>query len=191
MIRVIILGSCSRALRRGHLILDEVLDYDLNYPVEVIIYTEDAEVGAQYPFALFDIHNELGHYLNDDRSDSHLGSFPPPENLWTSKSAAYLWECKALAIRLAERGARLQLRTSILDIDEEGGKITFRRLDRQASGVVRYDELYDYRLEPAKPSLRFFGKNGEGKNGEIEMHPDPGVRHSRWRVETDDTNRPN
>ena len=50
-----------------------------------------------------------------------------------------------MAIRLAERGAQFQLRTSILGIDDKRQEISFRGGGRVPSGVDYYDELYDYR----------------------------------------------
>ena len=136
MNRIAILGSSLEALQRGHMCLDE------NVSAEIMIYTEDAEPG--FPdIGLFE-EIELEKSLRSIPG-GWLASIPSVVGRKEASAVAYSWLCKAMAIRLAERGAQFQLRTSILGIDDKHQKISFRGGGRVSSGVDCYDELYDYR----------------------------------------------
>ena len=117
-----------------------ILDEDMF--AQITIYTEDAEPG--FPdvevFEEVDLEESLS-----SMPDKWIGTIPRIVGSGSSSKVAHSWLCKAMAIRLAERGARFQLRTSILDIDEERGEISFRGGGRVPSGVDRYDELHDFR----------------------------------------------
>ena len=136
MNQIIVLGSSLEALQRAHAILDEDIS------TKITIYTEDAEPG--FPdmevFEEVDLEKSLS-----SMPDKWIGSIPGIVGRGGSSKVAYSWLCKAMAIRLAERGVQFQLRTSILDIDEELGQISFRGGGRVPSGVDRYDELHDFR----------------------------------------------
>jgi len=110
--------------------------------VEITIYTEDAEVGfpEREDFEEMNLEGIL-----DLMPTSWVGSIP--EIVWDgdTSTVAHSWLCKAMAIRLAERGARFQLRTSILGIDKNRQEISFRGGGRIPSGVDSYDELHDFR----------------------------------------------
>ena len=136
MNRIAILGSSLEALQRGHMCLDE------NVSAKIMIYTEDAEPG--FPdIGLFE-EIELEKSLRSIPG-GWLASIPNVVGRKEASAVAYSWLCKAMAIRLAERGAQFQLRTSILGIDDKHQEISFRGGGRVASGVHSYDELYDYR----------------------------------------------
>ena len=136
MNRIAILGSCLEALQQGHMSLDE------NISTKITIYTEDAELG--FPdvgvFEEVDLEESLS-----SMPEGWVASIPNVVGRKETSAVAYSWLCKAMAIRLAERGAQFQLRTSILGIDEKQQKILFRGGGRVSSGVDSYDELYDYR----------------------------------------------
>ena len=124
------------ALQRGHMSLDE------NVSAKIMIYTEDAEPG--FPdIGLFE-EIELEKSLRCIPG-GWLASIPSVVGRKEASAVAYSWLCKAMAIRLAERGAQFQLRTSILGIDDKHQEISFRGGGRVSSGVDCYDELYDYR----------------------------------------------
>ena len=136
MNRIAILGSSLEALRQGHMSLDE------NISAKITIYTEDAEVG--FP--------DVGEFEEVELEESLISiprgwvaSIPSVVRREEPSALAYSWLCKAMAIRLAERGVRFQLRTSILGIDDKRQEISFRGGGRVPSGVDYYDELYDYR----------------------------------------------
>ena len=136
MNRIAILGSSLEALQRGHMSLDE------NICAKITIYTEDAEPG--FP--------DVGTFEEVELEQSLIsmpmgwvGSIPSVVGREEPSALAYSWLCKAMAIRLAERGAQFQLRTSILGIDDNRQEISFRGGGRVPSGVDYYDELYDYR----------------------------------------------
>jgi hypothetical protein len=134
--RIAILGSSLEALQRGHMCLDE------NVSAKIMIYTEDAEPG--FPdIGLFE-EIELEKSLRCIPG-GWLASIPSVVGRKEASAVAYSWLCKAMAIRLAERGAQFQLRTSILGIDDKHQEISFRGGGRVSSGVDCYDELYDYR----------------------------------------------
>ena len=136
MNRIAILGSSLEALQRGHMCLDE------NVSAKIMIYTEDAEPG--FPdIGLFE-EIELEKSLRSIPG-GWLASIPNVVGRKEASAVAYSWLCKAMAIRLAERGAQFQLRTSILGIDDKRQEISFRGGGRVPSGVDYYDELYDYR----------------------------------------------
>ena len=136
MNRIAILGSSLEALQRGHMSLDE------NVSAKITIYTEDAEPG--FPdIGLFE-EIELEKSLRCIPG-GWLASIPSVVGRKEASAVAYSWLCKAMAIRLAERGAQFQLRTSILGIDDKHQEISFRGGGRVSSGVDCYDELYDYR----------------------------------------------
>ena len=136
MNRIAILGSSLEALQRGHMCLDE------NVSAKIMIYTEDAEPG--FPdIAVFE-EIELEESLRAIPG-GWLASIPSVVGRKEASAVAYSWLCKAMAIRLAERGAQFQLRTSILGIDDKHQEISFRGGGRVSSGVDCYDELYDYR----------------------------------------------
>ncbi len=136
MNRIAILGSSLEALQRGHMSLDE------NVSAKITIYTEDAEPG--FP--------DIGVFEEIELEESlrsipggWLASIPSVVGRKEASAVAYSWLCKAMAIRLAERGAQFHLRTSILGIDDKHQEISFRGGGRVSSGVDCYDELYDYR----------------------------------------------
>ena len=136
MNRIAILGSSLEALQQGHMSLDE------NISAKITIYTEDAEPG--FP--------DVGVFEEVELEESLIsipkgwvGSIPSVVGREEPSALAYSWLCKAMAIRLAERGAQFQLRTSILGIDDKRQEISFRGGGRVPSGVDYYDELYDYR----------------------------------------------
>ena len=136
MNRIAILGSSLEALQQGHMSLDE------NISAKITIYTEDAEPG--FP--------DVGVFEEVELEESLISipkgwvaSIPSLVGREEPSALAYSWLCKAMAIRLAERGAQFQLRTSILGIDDKHQEISFRGGGRVSSGVDCYDELYDYR----------------------------------------------
>ena len=136
MNRIAILGSSLEALQRGHMCLDE------NVSAKITIYTEDAEPG--FPdIGMFE-EIQLEESLRSI-PEGWLASIPSVVGRKEASAVAYSWLCKAMAIRLAERGAQFQLRTSILGIDDKHQEISFRGGGRVSSGVDCYDELYDYR----------------------------------------------
>ncbi len=136
MNRIAILGSSLEALQRGHMSLDE------NVSAKIMIYTEDAEVGFPDVGVFEEI--ELEESLRSIPR-GWLASIPSVVGRNETSAVAYSWLCKAMAIRLAERGAQFQLRTSILGIDDKHQEISFRGGGRVSCGVYCYDELYDYR----------------------------------------------
>ena len=136
MNRIVILGSSLEALQQGHMSLDE------NISAKITIYTEDAEPGFSDVGAFEEV--ELEQSLIS-MPMGWVGSIPSVVGREEPSALAYSWLCKAMAIRLAERGAQFQLRTSILGIDDKRQEISFRGGGRVPSGVDYYDELYDYR----------------------------------------------
>ena len=136
MNRIAILGSSLEALQRGHMSLDE------NISAKITIYTEDAEPG--FPDVEVFEEAELEKSLRSI-PEGWVTSIPNVIGRKETSAVAYSWLCKALAIRLAQRGAQFQLRTSILSIDDKLQEISFRGGGRVSSGVDCYDELYDYR----------------------------------------------
>ena len=136
MNRIAILGSSLEALEQGHMSLDE------NISAKITIYTEDAEPGFPDVGAFEEV--ELEQSLIS-MPMGWVGSIPSVVGREEPSALAYSWLCKAMAIRLAERGAQFQLRTSILGIDDKRQEISFRGGGRVPSGVDYYDELYDHR----------------------------------------------
>ena len=136
MNRIAILGSSLEALQQGHMSLDE------NISTKITIYTEDAEPGFPDVGVFEEV--ELEESLIST-PEGWVGSIPSVVGREEPSALAYSWLCKAMAIRLAERGVRFQLRTSILGIDDKRQEISFRGGGRVPSGVDYYDELYDYR----------------------------------------------
>ena len=136
MNRIAILGSSLEALQQGHKSLDE------NISAKITIYTEDAEPGFPDVGVFEEV--ELEESLIST-PEGWVASIPSVVGREEPSAVAYSWLCKAMAIRLAERGARFQLRTSILGIDDKRQEISFRGGGRVPSGVDYYDELYDYR----------------------------------------------
>ena len=136
MTRVAILGSSMPALEYAHTTLDKTPS------TRVTIYTEDAEVG----FPETPVSEEL---LMSEAMDSvpsnWYSSIPEGIDLNTPSTSASSWLSKSMAIRLASRGGRFLLRTTILNIDENRREISFRGGGMVRSGVDRYDELHDYR----------------------------------------------
>ena len=136
MNRIAILGSSLEALQRGHMSLDE------NISAKITSYTEDAEPGFPDVGVFEEV--ELEESLISI-PEGWVASIPSVVGREEPSAVAYSWLCKAMAIRLAERGVRFQLRTSILGIDDKRQEISFRGGGRVPSGVDYYDELYDYR----------------------------------------------
>ena len=136
MNRIAILGSSLEALQQGHMSLDE------NISAKITIYTEDAEPG--FPDVGMFEEAELEKSLRSI-PEGWLVSIPNVIGRKEASAVAYSWLCKAMAIRLAQRGGQFQVRTSILRIDEKLQEISFRGGGRVSSGVDCYDELYDYR----------------------------------------------
>ena len=136
MNRIAILGSSLEALQQGHMSLDE------NISAKITIYTEDAEPGFPDVGVFEEV--ELEESLIST-PEGWVASIPSVVGREEPSAVAYSWLCKAMAIRLAERGVRFQLRTSILGIDDKRQEISFRGGGRVPSGVDYYDELYDYR----------------------------------------------
>ncbi|MCS5532594.1 MAG: hypothetical protein NZ780_07330 [Candidatus Poseidoniales archaeon] len=136
MNRIAILGSSLEALQQGHMSLDE------NISAKITIYTEEAEPG--FPDVEVFEEAELEKFLRSI-PEGWVTSIPNVIGRKEASAVAYSWLCKAMAIRLAQRGAQFQLRTSILSIDDKLQEISFRGGGRLSSGVDCYDELYDYR----------------------------------------------
>ena len=136
MNRIAILGSSLEALQRGHMCLDE------NVSAKIMIYTEDAEPGFPDVGVFEEV--ELEESLISI-PEGWVASIPSVVGREEPSAVAYSWLCKAMAIRLAERGVRFQLRTSILGIDDKRQESSFRGGGRVPSGVDYYDEVYDYR----------------------------------------------
>ena len=118
------------------------MSLDENVSAKITIYTEDAEPGFSDVGAFEEV--ELEQSLIS-MPMGWVGSIPSVVGREEPSTLAYSWLCKAMAIRLAERGAQFQLRTSILGIDDKRQEISFRGGGRVPSGVDYYDELYDYR----------------------------------------------
>ena len=136
MNQIVVLGSSLEALERAHMILDQDMS------AKIMIYTEDAEVG--FPDAEVFDETDLDEYLSSI-PDGWVGSILGTVERGGPSVIAHSWLCKAMAIRLAERGVQFQLRTSILGIDKNRQEISFRGGGRVPSGVDCYDELHDFR----------------------------------------------
>ena len=118
------------------------MSLDENISAKITIYTEDAEPG--FPDVEVFEEAELEKFLRSI-PEGWVGSIPNVIGRKEESAVAYSWLCKAMAIRLAQRGAQFQLRTSILSIADKLQEISFRGGGRVSSGVDCYDELYDYR----------------------------------------------
>ena len=130
-----ILGADLDSLNKGHSILD---DDSSNL---ITVYTKDAEVGfsENLPEPIL-----LSKYLISLPSHWY-GKIPSSADQEDVSPTSYSWLVKALAIRLAERGAKFLLHTRILEIDDEVKEVHFRGGGSEASGVHSYDQLYDFR----------------------------------------------
>ena len=130
-----ILGINYDSICLAHSILDE------NPSARITIYTEDAEAGfSENPLNPIVLNESL-----ENISSDWYGSIPKSVERKIPSSTSASWLCKALAIRLAERGAQFLLHTKILGVDEEIQEISFRGGGSAPSGTHRYDQLYDYR----------------------------------------------
>ena len=107
----------------------------------ITIYTEDAEAGFSENPPESIILNEVLESI----SSKWYGHVPEILDRDTPSSTSSSWLVKALAIRLAERGAKFLLHTRISNIDEENQEISFRGGGQIPSGIQRYDQLLDYR----------------------------------------------
>ena len=136
MIDIAILGSSIPALERAHTTLDETPS------ARVTVYTEDAEVG--FPEVPVSEELVLSEAL-DSIPNNWYSSIPEGIDRNTPSTSANSWLSKSMAIRLASRGGRFLLRTTVLNIDEDHRVISFRGGGMVRSGVDRYDELHDYR----------------------------------------------
>ena len=136
MIQIAILGSGIEALEQAHNILD-------NFPSsQITIYSEDAEVGFPDPPSTEEL--VLRDKL-DSIPEAWVGNIPSTIDRNSPSVTASSWLCKSMGVRLAMRGARFLLRTSILDIETDQCEISFRGGGSTSSGVDSYDELYDFR----------------------------------------------
>jgi len=134
-LRFVILGCNLDALSKAH------TTFDSTPSASITIYTEDAEAGfSENPHEPIILENIL-----DNLPSSWYGSIPKSVERKTPSSTSNSWLCKALAIRLAERGAQFLLHTKILGVDEEIQEISFRGGGSTPSGTHRYDQLYDFR----------------------------------------------
>ena len=136
MIDIAILGSSIPALECAHTTLDETPS------ARVTIYTEDAEVG--FPEVPISEELVMSEALNSIPSNWY-SSIPEGIDRNIPSTSASSWLSKSMAIRLASRGGRFLLRTTILNIDEDRREISFRGGGMVRSGVEPYDELYDFR----------------------------------------------
>ena len=133
---IAILGSPKVALECAHSILDETPT------ARVVVYTEEAEIG----FPEIPVSEEI--ILTDALTtipENWYSTIPVGIDQDIPSKTAHSWLVKLLAIRLASRGTQFLLRTTILEIDEDRQEISFRGGGSVGSGVVPYDELYDFR----------------------------------------------
>ena len=133
---IAILGSSMPALEYAHTTLDKTPSS------QITVYTEDAEVGFPETPVLEEL--VMNHALESIPSNWY-SSIPKGIDWNTSSTSANSWLSKSMAIRLASRGARFLLRTTILKIDEGRREISFRGGGMVRSGVDNYDEMYDFR----------------------------------------------
>ncbi|SVB58899.1 uncharacterized protein METZ01_LOCUS211753, partial [marine metagenome] len=104
MIDIAILGSSIPALEYAHTTLDKTPS------ARVTVYTEDAEVG----FPETPVSEELLMSEALDSIPSNWYSLIPEGVDWnTPSTSANSWLSKSMAIRLASRGGRFLLRTTI------------------------------------------------------------------------------
>ena len=136
MIDIAILGSSIPALECAHTTLDE------SPSARVTVYTEDAEVG--FPEVPVSQELVMSEVLNSIPNNWY-SSIPKGIDRNTPSTSASSWLSKSMAIRLASRGGRFLLHTTVLNIDEDRREISFRGGGMVRSGVEPYDELYDFR----------------------------------------------
>ena len=136
MIRIAILGSSMPALEYAHNTLDRTPS------TRVTVYTEDAEVG--FPETPVSEELVMSEAL-DSIPSNWYSSIPEGIDRNTPSRSANSWLSKSMAIRLASRGGRFLLRTTILNIDEDRQEVSFRGGGVVSSGVEPYDELQDFR----------------------------------------------
>ena len=136
MTDIVILGSSLPALEYAHTTLDKTPS------ARVTVYPEDAEVG--FPEAPVSEELVMSEIL-DSIPSNWYSSIPEGVDWNTPSTTANSWLSKSMAIRLASRGGRFLLRTTILYIDEDRQEISFRGGGVVRSGVEPYDELYDFR----------------------------------------------
>jgi len=136
MTDIVILGSSMPALEYAHTTLDKTPS------ARVTVYTEDAEVG--FPEAPVSEELVMSEVL-DSIPSNWYSSIPEGVDWNTPSTTASSWLSKSMAIRLASRGGRFLLRTTILNIDEDRQEISFRGGGMVKSGIDPYDELYDFR----------------------------------------------
>jgi len=136
LIQIAILGSTKTALEYAHTTLDKTPS------ARVTVYTEDAEVG--FPSVPVSEGLVMSEAL-DSIPDNWYSSIPKGIDRNTPSTSTNSWLSKSMAIRLASRGGRFLLRTTVLNIDEDRREISFRGGGMVRSGVEPYDELYDFR----------------------------------------------
>ena len=133
--RIVILGINQESICHAHSILDG------DNSALITIYTEDAEAGfSEIPPEAIILNEVL-----ESISSKWYGLVPEALDRDTPSSTSSSWLVKALAIRLAERGAKFLLHTRISNIDEKNQEISFRGGGQIPSGIQRYDQLLDYR----------------------------------------------
>jgi len=136
MTHIAILGSSIPALQYAHTTLDNSPSY------RVTVYTEDAEVGfPEVP----DSEELVMSEVLDTTPNNWYSSIPEGIDRNTPSPNTNSWFSKSMAIRLASRGGRFLLRTTVLNIDEDRQEISFRGGGMVRSGVEPYDELHDFR----------------------------------------------
>ena len=124
--RIAILGINQESICHAHSILDR------DNSALITIYTEDAEAGfSEIPPEAIILNEVL-----ESISSKWYGHVPEILDRDTPSSTSSSWLVKALAIRLAERGAKFLLHTRISNIDEENQEISFR-----GGGPVSYTHL--------------------------------------------------
>ena len=134
--RVAILGTSMSALEYAHNTLDKTPS------ARITLYTEDAEVG----FPETPVSEELVLSEVMDSIPSNWYSSIPDGIDWNIPStSASSWLSKSMAVRLASRGGRFLLRTTILNTDEDRQEVSFRGGGSTPFGVEEYDELQDFR----------------------------------------------
>ena len=136
MIDIAILGSSKSALEYAHTTFDETPS------ARITVYTEDAEVG--FPEGPVSEELVMSEAL-DSIPSNWYSSIPEGIDLNTPSTSASSWLSKSMAIRLASRGGRFLLHTTVLNIDEDRREISFRGGGMVRSGVESYDELHDFR----------------------------------------------
>ena len=136
MIQIAILGSTKTALEYAHTTLDKTPS------ARITVYTEDAEVGfPEVPLSEELVMSEL----IDSIPNNWYSSIPEGIDWDSPSTSASSWLSKSMAIRLASRGGRFLLRTTVLNIDEDRREISFRGGGIVRFGMESYDELHDFR----------------------------------------------